>query len=180
MLRPKLEVFKKFGSKIALFRKIFLTKIFKIFCRFLSHHKHMYLYPSQRYMFLASKSHVSKNGHVQKKFNGKNFKFDIFVTRNVLNYSKSIPMKIFFEKFSIFWSFVAKSHFLIFRVKIFETFFTRLIRIVLRSFYAIAHFPMYIELCRLTRISNFRPKMARNRGFSKILGRKNFFRKNFF
>ena len=47
-----------------------------------------------------------KNGYVpEKNFQQeKIFKIDIFVLKHVLNHSKSIPKKNFFEKFSIFGS----------------------------------------------------------------------------
>ena len=81
------------------------------------------------------------------------FKIDIFVLKHVLDHSKSILTKKKFEKFSIFlvifsifdpkkkifWSFFGqKIDFLIFWAEIFEFFFTHFIRIVLRSFCAIA------------------------------------------
>ena len=86
--------------------------------------------------------------------------------------------KKFRKFFDCFWSFLPKkSIFWVFGSKI--LIFTHFIRIVLRSFCAIARFPTSIELCGLTRFIEFLPKIAQNRGFSKCLGQIIFFEKIF-
>ena len=106
-----------------------------------------------------------------------------------MDHSKSIPTKKnfrkFFEKFSIFWSFFAifgpkKSIFWIFGEKILKFF-----SLISKGFYCSHFSPLHASL-RLSStagsldLSNFWPKMSKNRGFSKILSRKKFFSKKFF
>ena len=123
----------------------------------------------------------------QKKFQReKIFKIDIFVLKHVLDHSKSIPTKKNFSKNFRFFG-----HFLPFlgpKNRFFEFLGGEILKFfspISKGLYC-GHFaPLHASL-RLSStagsldLSNFWPKMAKNRGFSKILGRKNFFSKKIF
>ena len=126
---------------------------------------------------------------MKKNFMGKSFQIDIFVLKHVLDHSKSIPTKKFFSKnfrkIFVFWPFLPflgpKNRFFDFLGGENLNFFSP----ISKGLYC-GHFaPLHASLRLLSTagsldLSNFWPKMAKNIGFSKIWGRKNFFsKKNF-